>query len=47
MSARIVIGEHEPDLLMYYRVVATRLGHQVLALATTGLELIARCTGPS
>jgi len=43
MSLRIVIGENEPDLVAYYCLIATRLGHDVVALATNGWELVTRC----
>jgi AmiR/NasT family two-component response regulator len=47
-SLRIVVADDEPDMRDYFRKILPRLGHQVLAAAETGRELVASCreTGP-
>lgn len=42
-SLRIAVADDEPDLLAYYQQTLTRLGHQVVAAARDGRELIERC----
>ena len=40
---RIAVAEDEPDLQEFYNIVLTDLGHSVVSIAETGLELIAHC----
>lgn len=42
-SLRIVVADDEPDLRDYFRRILPLLGHQVVALATNGHELVERC----
>jgi two-component system, response regulator PdtaR len=41
---RIVIAEDEPDSLLYFQGLLSRLGHVVVATASTGRQLVDRCT---
>ncbi|HZU36666.1 MAG TPA: response regulator [Gemmataceae bacterium] len=45
---RIAVADDEPDMLMFFREVLPGMGHEVVAQAETGRELIQRCleTGP-
>ena len=40
---RIAVADGEPDMCDYYRKVVPLLGHEVIAVATTGRELIDQC----
>jgi two-component system, response regulator PdtaR len=40
---RVVIADDEPDMRDYFRKILPRLGHQVLACAQNGQELIDQC----
>jgi response regulator NasT len=40
---RIVVADDEPDMRDYFRKILPRLGHQVVAAAADGTELVARC----
>jgi AmiR/NasT family two-component response regulator len=40
---RIAVADDEPDMRDYFRKCLTRLGHQVVAVAANGHELIQRC----
>ena len=40
LSLRIAVADDEPDMRDYFRKILPRLGHQVVAVAATGLELI-------
>jgi response regulator NasT len=42
-SLRIVIADDEPDMRKYFQKLLPRLGHQVVATAATGRELVERC----
>ncbi|HJT77838.1 MAG TPA: response regulator, partial [Gemmataceae bacterium] len=42
-SLRIAIADDEPDMREYFRKSLTRLGHQVVAVAADGRELVAQC----
>jgi CheY-like chemotaxis protein len=42
-SLRIAIADDEPDMRDYYARILTRLGHQVVVMATTGNELLEKC----
>jgi AmiR/NasT family two-component response regulator len=42
-SLRIVVADDEPDMRDYFRKILPRLGHQVLAAAETGRELVESC----
>jgi AmiR/NasT family two-component response regulator len=42
-SLRILIADDEPDMRDYFRKILPRLGHQVLAAAETGRELVELC----
>jgi two-component system, response regulator PdtaR len=40
---RIAVADDEPDVLHYLRVMLPRLGHQVIAAAINGRELLELC----
>ena len=40
---RIAIADDEPDMRDYFARILPRLGHEVVALASTGAELVAAC----
>jgi response regulator NasT len=40
---RIAVADDEPDVRDYFRRILPRLGHQVVAVARTGRELIEQC----
>jgi len=40
---RIVVADDEPDMRDYFKKILPRLGHQVVAAATTGRELVEQC----
>jgi response regulator NasT len=40
---RIVIADDEPDMRDYFRKILPRLGHEVVAAAATGRELVEQC----
>lgn len=40
---RIAVADDEPDVRDYFRVILPRLGHQVVAAAANGRELVAIC----
>jgi two-component system, response regulator PdtaR len=40
---RIVVADDEPDMRDYFRKILPRLGHQVVAAAETGRELVELC----
>jgi response regulator NasT len=40
---RIAVADDEPDMRDYFQKSLTRLGHQVVAVAQNGRELIERC----
>ena len=40
---RIVVADDEPDMRDYFRKILPRLGHQVVAAAGTGSELVEQC----
>ncbi len=42
-SLRIVIADDEPDVLDYFARILPRLGHEVVAAARDGRELVALC----
>jgi response regulator NasT len=42
-ALRIAVADDEPDMRDYFRKILPRLGHQVVAVAATGRELIAQC----
>jgi response regulator NasT len=42
-SLRIAIADDEPDMQEYFRETLPLLGHQVVAVAQTGRELVTRC----
>lgn len=42
-SLRIVVGEDEADMRAYYRESLANMGHQLVALAGTGQELLEHC----
>jgi response regulator NasT len=43
---RIAVADDEPDMLLFLREILPPLGHQVVAEAATGRELVERCRGP-
>jgi len=42
-SLRIAIADDEPDVRDYFRRILPRLGHQLVAVARTGRELVEQC----
>jgi two-component system, response regulator PdtaR len=42
-TLRIAVADDEPDVRDYFRVMLPRLGHQVVASAANGRELIKLC----
>lgn len=42
-SLRIVVADDEPDMRDYFRKCLSRLGHQVVAIAENGRELVEHC----
>jgi response regulator NasT len=42
-SLRIAVADDEPDMRDYFQTILPRLGHQVVAVAETGHELIQQC----
>ncbi len=42
-SLRIVIADDEPDMRDYFRKILPRLGHEVVAAAADGRELLDQC----
>jgi response regulator NasT len=42
---RIAVADDEPDMLLFFRELLPHLGHEVVAEAATGRELVERCRG--
>jgi response regulator NasT len=42
-SLRIAVADDEPDVRDYFRVMLPRLGHEVVAVAANGKELVQAC----
>ncbi|MBI3464928.1 MAG: response regulator [Planctomycetes bacterium] len=42
-SLRIIVADDEPDMRDFFERMLPRLGHQVVALAETGRELVEHC----
>jgi len=42
-TLRIVVADDEPRMRDYFRKILPRLGHQVVAVAQTGRELVEQC----
>jgi AmiR/NasT family two-component response regulator len=42
-SLRIAIADDEPDMQEYFRTILPRLGHEVIAVAGTGRDLVEQC----
>ncbi|MFO0877091.1 MAG: response regulator [Gemmataceae bacterium] len=42
-SLRIAVADDEPDMRDYYSRILPRLGHRVVAVCATGLDLVAQC----
>ncbi|MBV8608019.1 MAG: response regulator, partial [Singulisphaera sp.] len=42
-ALRIAVADDEPDVRDYFRRILPRLGHQVVAVARTGRELVEQC----
>ncbi|MCA8987570.1 MAG: response regulator [Planctomycetaceae bacterium] len=40
---RIIVADDEPDMREYFQTILSVLGHEVLAVAADGEELVARC----
>jgi response regulator NasT len=40
---RIAVADDEPDMLLFFRELLPHLGHEVVAEAATGRELVERC----
>lgn len=43
MTLRIAVADDEPDMREYFSKILPRLGHEVVAVAATGTELVAQC----
>jgi CheY-like chemotaxis protein len=43
VSLRIAVADDEPDMREYFQKCLTRLGHQVVAVAGNGRDLVERC----
>jgi response regulator NasT len=43
LSLRIAVADDEPDMQKYFQKCLPRLGHQVVAVAQNGQELVERC----
>jgi CheY-like chemotaxis protein len=43
MRLRIVVADDEPDMREYFEKILPRLGHDVVAAAATGAELVEQC----
>lgn len=43
LSLRIAVADDEPDMRDYFKKSLPRLGHQVVAVAQTGRELVEQC----
>lgn len=43
MTLRIAVADDEPDMREYFSKILPRLGHQVVAIAATGTELVEQC----
>jgi response regulator NasT len=42
---RIAVADDEPDMRLFFRELLPRLGHELVAEASTGKELVERCRG--
>jgi two-component system, response regulator PdtaR len=42
-ALRIAVADDEPDMRDYFKKCLSRLGHQVIAVAQNGRELVAQC----
>jgi response regulator NasT len=42
-SLRIAVADDEPDMREYFQKILPRIGHQVVAVARNGVELIEQC----
>src|SRR5436190_22763267 len=42
-SLRIAVADDEPDMQKYFQKCLPRLGHQVVAVAASGRELVEKC----
>jgi two-component system, response regulator PdtaR len=42
-ALRIAVADDEPDMRDYFRTILPVLGHEVVAAAATGLELVEQC----
>jgi response regulator NasT len=42
-SLKIAIADDEPDMLEYFQTILPRMGHRVVAIASTGRELVVKC----
>jgi len=42
-ALRIAVADDEPDMRDYFRKILPRLGHQVVAVAETGRDLLQQC----
>ena len=43
MPLRIAVADDEPDMREYFERILPRLGHEVVAVAATGTELVEQC----
>jgi len=44
-ALRVAVADDEPDMLLFFREVLPHFGHEVVAEAATGRELVERCRG--
>lgn len=42
-SLRVAVADDEPDMRDYYKAILPRLGHEVVAVAETGADLLEQC----
>jgi response regulator NasT len=44
-SLQIAVADDEPDMREYFQKILPLLGHKVVAVAETGIELVEKCAG--
>ena len=42
-ALRIAVADDEPDMREYFQTILPRMGHEVVAVASTGRELVEKC----
>ena len=43
LRLRIAVADDEPDMREYFQKILPRLGHEVVSIAETGLQLVEHC----